>query len=921
MKKIIGSILFCITTSINLFAQNNIKGIVKSAISEEPLQGVFITVKDKNISILSKKDGFFQCNTLNNGDFLIEFKKEGYETQRYPVTLLGKTVNLGTIFMYEETFSEEQDQSVISITDDELNDDATISDNISGLLQSSKDTYLRAAAFEFSASFFKIRGLDSDNAKLLINGIEMNKLSTGRPEWSNWGGLNDVLRNQEFTNGLAPSNYTFGGVLGATNISTRASQYRKETRVSYASSNRSYRHRAMATYSSGLLSNGWAFSVSASKRIGDEGFVDGTFYDATSIFSSVEKIINDKHSINLTGFFASNKRGLGSSNTQEVIDLKGIKYNSSWGYQNGNIRNSRIKNIEEPFLIATHYWNINDKTTVNTTASYQFGKTGRSRIDYNGGANPNPADHRNLPSFYLAENDIEKAYEAEQNFINNGQLNWNAIYNANLNNSEQGINAAYVLYEDRTDDKTLNFNTIITTQINDNISVDGKVQYTNFTSDNFANVLDNLGSTTGYLDVNGFAKLGTPERQNDVLNPNREVSVGDRFKYNYLISSQIINGFLQAQFKYHKIDFYLASEVAKTSYQREGLYQNGTLPSNHSFNSLGKSPEVDFFNFGVKGGATYKITGRHLLDINAGYITKAPTIRDTFTQIRDSNLITDFLTTEKILSLDASYIVRSPIFTSRLTGYYITVEDGMDTNFFFSQGLQNEGFSQEIVTGVNKLHAGIEVGFKVKITPDFHLKGAGNFGNYFYTNDPKNIQLAQRGITNQKLEKINFGTPSLKNYRLSSGPQKAYSLGIDYRDPDYWWASITGNYFEDAYIGVSSILRSSRFFTDNDGLPITEYDPEEAKKLLTQQEFGGYFVANIIGGKSWKIRKTNKYIGFTLGISNFLNQQFKTGGFEQSRKGDFRSLKEDFNHPKRVFSPRFWNGRGANYFFNIYFKF
>ena len=79
-------------------------------------------------------------------------------------------------------------------------------------LSASQDIYQRTAAFEFSSSFFRVRGLDSDNGSVLINGIEMNKLYNGRPQWSNWGGLNDVMRNQELTSGLTPSAYNFGGI-------------------------------------------------------------------------------------------------------------------------------------------------------------------------------------------------------------------------------------------------------------------------------------------------------------------------------------------------------------------------------------------------------------------------------------------------------------------------------------------------------------------------------------------------------------------------------------------------------------------------------------------------------------------------------------------------------------------------------------
>ena len=115
------------------------------------------------------------------------------------------------------------------------------------------DVFYRTAAYEFSSSFFKVRGLDSDNAIVHINGIKMNKLYNGRPQWSNWGGLNDVLRNQELSNGSIPLKYNFGGILGSNNINIRASEYGEGGRITYSSSNRSYSNRLMATYNLSLI--------------------------------------------------------------------------------------------------------------------------------------------------------------------------------------------------------------------------------------------------------------------------------------------------------------------------------------------------------------------------------------------------------------------------------------------------------------------------------------------------------------------------------------------------------------------------------------------------------------------------------------------------------------------------------------------
>ena len=133
-----------------------------------------------------------------------------------------------------------------------------------------RDAYQQAAAFNWGQARFRIRGLDNEYGVTMINGISMNKIYDGRPQWSNWGGLNDATRNQEFTLGSAPSDYTFGGILGTQEINTRASLYRKGTRISQSGTNTNYSWRSMVTHNSGLMDNGWAYSISGSRRWADD---------------------------------------------------------------------------------------------------------------------------------------------------------------------------------------------------------------------------------------------------------------------------------------------------------------------------------------------------------------------------------------------------------------------------------------------------------------------------------------------------------------------------------------------------------------------------------------------------------------------------------------------------------------------------
>ena len=807
----------------------------------------------------------------------------------------------------------------ISLSDDELNDDTSASDNISGLLNSSMDVFYRTAAYEFSSSFFKVRGLDSDNAFVHINGIKMNKLYNGRPQWSNWGGLNDVLRNQELSNGSIPLKYNFGGILGSNNINIRASEYGEGGRITYSSSNRSYSNRLMATYNSGMLEKGWAYSLSIGRRWGNEGYQDASFYDSNSAFLSVQKIFNSKHSLNLAAIYAPNRRGKVSPNTQEVYDLKGIKYNEYWGYQDGEKRNSRVKRVVEPIILLNHDWSIDENSSLETSIGYQFGEMGNSRLDYAGGGNPSPAYYQDLPSYFLADTngpDYEGAYIAQENFVNDGQINWNRIYDANVTNNLSNLNAAYVLYEDRVDDTQLTINSAYNREINENIKITSSVNYRNLVSDNFAEISDMLGGYS-YSNIDSFDNLDY-----NLLSPNSIVSDGDKFKYHYKMNAEEISLFSMINFSYNKLEFYLAGDLTNTTYQRDGIFENEA----NAGNSSGKGDEIKFDGYGIKAGITYKFSGKHILDFNSAYLQKAPSIRNTFTNSRVNHNVVGSdvnglinnspITEEKVMSFDANYIFRTPIFNGRLTGFYSEVKDANEISFYYADGLvgfeDDSEFIQEILQGIDKKYLGVEFGVEAQIIPTVKLKGAASIGQYTYDNNP----YLYLGADNNT---VAVGPSNLENYKIAGGPQRAYSFGFEYRDPDYWFIGVTSNFFTNTYVDVSPLTRTQNFYLAQDGLPFNDYDIDIARDLLRQEKFDDYMVVNMIGGKSWKI--DDYFVGFFASINNILDQKYRTGGFEQGRNANYQQLLQDTNKPKRVFGPKYWYGRGTNYFLNLYFRF
>jgi len=934
-------------------AQNaELKGRVLNMWSNEPISRVKISIEGTQFETETNTDGQFAFSNydLPLGEQRVLVVMADFLSQRIPIVIsLGKTVDLNPILLQVDLSQIDEQIGLVSISDIELNQDNGTVYNISGLLQASRDVFLRAAAFDFSATFFKPRGLDNSYGKVLINGLEMNKQFNGRPQWSNWGGLNDVQRKREFSMGLDANDYTFGDVAGTTNIIMRASRYRRGGRISIASANRSYQARIMATYHSGLSQSGWAYSVSAAKRYGEEGFVNGTPYDADSFFLSVEKKFGNTQSVNLAAFYTPNERGRSSPITQEIFDLKGLKYNPNWGYQENSIRNSRTRKVKEPIVLLNHYWDISEKIQLNTNFGYQFGTISNSRIDANGtqrvetsdgqaffaGGARNPLGdyYQRLPSYFLRSPfptayQYQLAYQAEQEFLQNGQLDWAQLYRANIDNQGAARPATYVLQNDVTEDTQISISTIIAAEINEHMSLNSTLSFRDLTSENYAQIGDLLGSS-GYLDIDSFTEpafgdesegLTTDPAQSNLRNPNRIALAGERYKYNYEIKAKVSNAFSQVQFTFASLDFYLGATVGQTSYQRNGLYENGNFPGVRSF---GLGTLLNFTTLGLKGGLLYKITGRHLIDMNAGYFTKAPSIRESFTNARQNNELTNDLTVATVQNITLSYRYRSPFIKARFTGFYTGFENQNDLGFYFTQEISGLGinkgdaFVQEVVTGINTRNLGVELGIETQLTPTFMVKLAGSFGQYIYSNDP-NLYLSSDDFEGP----LSFGdgTTRLKNYHVAGGPERAYQIGFEYRDPSYWWLGVTGNYFSHAFIDVNNLARSANFSSDFDGQPFNDYDEVLGRELLQQEQIEPYALFNVVGGKSWRIG--GYYVGFFASVNNVLNQEYKTGGFEQGRNTNYRTIREDRG---RVHGPLFGNryffGSGTTYYINAYVRF
>ncbi len=892
--------------------QISINGSIWDAQSLMEISFAAIEIEGTSLKVNTDKKGRFEIITTLKGEFILSVKAKEYRVKRLPLDISINELKLGRILI-EKDVSIDQNDVLITLTDTQIIDEELDGGSL-GMLTATRDVFLNRAAFDFGQAFFKVRGYDSRNGNVLINGVLMNKLHDGRPQWNNWGGLNDVLRNQDFYLGLQASPYRFGGLLGVTNIDTRPSGLRPGFRLSGSLSNRTYSGRIMASYTSRKNKGNFIYSLAASRRWAKEGFINGTLYDAFSIYGALEYQFNVNNSLLFTGILSSNRRGSSAAITEEVYHLAGNTYNPYWGLQNGYYRNSRERKIMEP-IIMLNYNGKFGKLGINAGMSYQFGNFSKSRIGYFNAPNPEPTYYRYLPSFYrnspIGANFLN-ADLAKKAFLLKPQLQWENLYRANSIDSADGM-AAYVLYDDARADKQLTLNTTFNFKPNEVISIDMNLSLRNTISNNFAKIGDLLGADY-HADRDPFSNT-----RNDV-NGQLKKGKGDIFNYDYTFNYQVFDAFAQMSIVKSKWNSFIAANYTYSTYQRTGHFLNERFPEN----SIGKSRHLQFSNYGFKGGFTYKINGRQWIITNGIILNREPMVVNTFVNPRENNAIVPNLNNERITGIDINYFTRFPNIIGRLTCFYTRFQKLTDINFFFVDAGVGSDFVQEVITNLDKLNMGIELGLSYQLSSSVNLSSAFALGKYVYASDPNlaiNFDTAGDEDDLITIEGTkDLGIAKIKNYKLPSGPQTALSLGVDYRDPKYWWVSAKINYLTDNYTSISTIRRTQSFYLNPDtAQPFVNATPDDVDKILKQNPMDDIYLLNLVGGKSWLLN--GKYISVFASINNVFDTVFRTGGYEQNRNGNYGQLVNDNLSGSPSFGPKYWFGYGRTYFLNLAISF
>ncbi len=923
-------------------AASGVKGTLVDAATGKPVADANIFMRNQQLYVMGGADGVFSITKAAPGNDVLEISAYGYKDLDVDVNIPdGRVLDLGTIKL-------SADNSIYSgsANDDYTHDDANAMEDEGamqsiGTIQGATDNiYYQATNYDFSVMRFRYRGYDSNWNAGYINGFNFNDGMRGRFNFSGLGGMtSSAFRNRSVDVGLDASNYGFGNIGGASNFTTYASEYAPGFRGNFSYINSNYMLRLMMQYSTGLNKHGWAFSASIIGRYAPEGVIKGTFYNSIGYSLSLQKVFNDKHSLNLTTWGAPTQRATNTAATEEAYHLAGTNlYNPSWGYLDGKKKSSKIVESFDPAALLNWIWKPRMGTTINTGVGFRHSAYSSSALNWYQAADPRPDYYRYLPSYYNPANpwsgnyleegensplwdDYEANYQYYRNLWqsdeNMRQINWDAIYRTNLlnrtnydRNPELIGHSSYILENRHSNFTSWMFNSYIDHRLNDFMTLQGGVSF-NYTDGHYFKTVRNLLGGEFWRDIDNFSERdfpGNPEiLQNNLNDPNRRVKEGDKFGYDYHIRTIMAKAWLQNQISTRHWNVNYGLEVSYTNFMRHGEMRNGRAPEN----SYGPGKRHTFDNAAIKAGATYKINGRNYIVAHAAYGTRAPLPDQAYVSPRIKDTAVQGLKSERFLSADIAYVWNYNRFRGSIGGFITEMWNGIKRTGFYDYQLNT--FMNYSMSGMQTQYRGIELGMSYKILPSLTISAAATIASYKYKNNPLGVRSYENGSQEDVVRRV-----YLKNYHIGGTPQQAYNISLNYAAPKNWFFELSANWMGDAYVDLAPSRHEEMpdLYTVVKPVPGQSYEDaikEKISEITNQEKLKDAFVLNLSIGKM--IYTKWGALNFNLSVNNLLNNRnIQTGGYQE---GKFDYTTYDVNK----FPNKYYYAQGIRVFFNFGIRF
>ena len=350
--------------------------------------------------------------------------------------------------------------------------------------------------------------------------------------------------------------------------------------------------------------------------------------------------------------------------------------------------------------------------------------------------------------------------------------------------------------------------------------------------------------------------------------------------------------------------------------------------------SFGDSDKVNSLTYKGKVNLSYRFSGSHSIEANATIMQNAPMFNNAFVSARTRNQITPGLSPERIYGFDISYNLNTPWVRARLSAYYTQMMDQSKVISFYDD--TQSSFTNFAMSGIDKRYMGVELGLSVPIAWGLSLQGAVSLGDYIYTSNPEFTQMIDNSATDVVHSVVNW-----KGMKVESTPQTAINVGLNFRGPNNWYASLDFNYYDRLYLSMNPMYRTQ--YLENEIKRIYDWNNLETGRqkaavvevidgIRAQEELGDAYTLSASIGKNFRIKY--KYtLGFSLQVNNILNNQtIRTGGYEQMRlnklsdpiifpdnEGNMTIVKKPTTYSR--FDSKYFYMNGFNYYLNIYFRF
>ena len=224
MKKQILSL--CLSfIAVAAFSQTQVSGTVIDSELDSPLPGATVVIKGSSTGISTDFNGNFTLKSADDGVLIVSYV--GYETLEVAFT---PGQNLGILSLQPSSELLEGVMVIASVAIDRKTPVAVSTikatqietklgtQEFPEILKSTPGVYATKSGGGFGDGRLNLRGFNSENVAVMINGVPVNDMENGRVYWSNWAGLSDVTSSMQVQRGLGASNLAVPSIGGTVNI-------------------------------------------------------------------------------------------------------------------------------------------------------------------------------------------------------------------------------------------------------------------------------------------------------------------------------------------------------------------------------------------------------------------------------------------------------------------------------------------------------------------------------------------------------------------------------------------------------------------------------------------------------------------------------------------------------------------------------